>query len=80
MKDLATTILSNCSQAYFDKISLMSGDEILQYNKTVMGLTTKSVGIGMSGAIEWNAQVKKGGLQFRIEPRKGYKLLTYYIN
>jgi len=79
MKDLATTILNNCSQTYFDKISVLTGDELLQYNKTVMGLTAKPQGIDLSGAIEWNIQAKKGGLKFRIEPRKGYKLLTYYI-
>ena len=78
MKDLATTILNNFSQAYYDKIATLTGDQLLQYNKTIE-LTTKSQGIGMSGAIEWNTQAKKGGLKFRIEPRKGYKLLTYYI-
>jgi len=79
MKDLATTILKDCSQTYFDKIALMSGDEVLSYNKSVMGLTTQPQGNGMSGAVDWNMAAKKGGLKYRIQPRKGYKLLTYYI-
>lgn len=78
MNDLATTIVKDFSQTYYDKVALMNGDELLQYNKS-MELTVKTVGHGMSNAIAFNMAVKKGGLKFRIESRKGYKLITYYI-
>jgi hypothetical protein len=78
MVDLATSILKDFSQTYFEKISLMNGDEVLQYNKTVMGITALPLGSNMNDAIRWNDAVRNGGLKFRVEPRKGYKLLTYY--
>ena len=78
MQDLATSILKDFSQTYYDKIQLLSGDELLQYNKT-MQITCKPLGNGMQKAVDFNIAVRKGGLKFRIESRKGFKLLTYYI-
>lgn len=79
MKELATSILKDCTETYFLKIENFTGNELLEYNKSVMGIIAKPVGNQMQNAIEWNMEVKKGNLKFKIEPRKGYKLLTYYI-
>jgi len=82
MKTIKTTfIINNKTEHFYNSLSEYKGYELFQWLKS-NGIMPKIGNDTLNEKIDFNIAIKSGKQlsDYTLEPRKGYKLLTMFLN